>query len=118
MPTYREPAAGDRRRIALLLAAAAAVAIATGVWLLPRHGDLWLLLWTVTGLAIPVYFLVQWHARVTAYRCPSCGHEFEISAWTDFITPHVPGKKYIGCPSCGKKGWAKVLMRTEKGSAG
>lgn len=118
MTTYREPTPRDRKTTLLLLAAAAVVAVTTGIWLLPRHGEFWLLLWTVTGVLIPMYFLVRWHARSTAYRCPSCGHEFEISAWTDFITPHVPGRKYVGCPSCGKKGWAKVLMKTEKGKAG
>jgi DNA-directed RNA polymerase subunit RPC12/RpoP len=116
MSPYREPTPADGRRAALYLGALVAVVVGTGFWLLPRHGNEWLLLWSVIGLGIPVFLLVRWHARTTAYRCATCRHEFVISAWTDFITPHIPGKKYVACPSCGVRGWAKVLMR-EGGTA-
>jgi DNA-directed RNA polymerase subunit RPC12/RpoP len=110
---YGEPTPGHTRKTALFLGAVLLAAVATGFWFLPRRGDVWLAVWLAAGVALPVFFLVRWHARTTAYRCPACRHEFAISAWTDFITPHLPGKKYVACPSCGKKGWARVLMKLE-----
>lgn len=48
------------------------------------------------------------HARRTAYVCTDCSHQFQISAWIDFVSPHVPGAKYLRCPDCGKVGWHKT----------
>jgi hypothetical protein len=52
--------------------------------------------------------LVTVHARRTWYSCTGCSHRFQISAWIDFVSPHVPGAKYLKCPGCGKVGWQKA----------
>lgn len=90
----------------LVIAAGAAVLIPglslfeMGLWLVIFFGGLFL--------------LVRWHAHSTAYRCPGCGHEFEISVLTDFISPHTAEKKYLKCPQCGKKRWATVLLKQDR----
>ena len=60
-------------------------------------------------------FLVVWHARTYAYRCRNCGHEFEISPWTDLISPHGLSKeggwKYLRCPECGQRTRAMVIPK-------
>ncbi|UCF77982.1 MAG: hypothetical protein JSW03_07660 [Candidatus Eiseniibacteriota bacterium] len=68
-----------------------------------------ILLLILVGVAL--YFLVTWHARTTGYGCAKCGHEFNITALTDLISPHVPGKKYLKCPSCHRRTWARERKR-------
>jgi DNA-directed RNA polymerase subunit RPC12/RpoP len=58
-----------------------------------------------------LFLLVRWHARNFAYRCPECGQEFEISTFTDFISPHGGGKKYLRCPRCQKRSWANEMEK-------
>jgi DNA-directed RNA polymerase subunit RPC12/RpoP len=71
------------------------------------------------GLWLAIFFggyflLVRWHANNTAYRCPECGHEFEISVLTDFLSPHTTSKKFLKCPQCGKRKWATVLLKKDR----
>ena len=68
---------------------------------------------TVTGLVI----LISWHAKVTAYYCPVCGYEFEISILTDFFSPHGVNKngawKYLKCPNCSNRSKIEILVKTK-----
>jgi hypothetical protein len=32
---------------------------------------------------------------------------------TDFAGLQVPDKKYLKCPQCGKRDWARVLMKKD-----
>ena len=61
----------------------------------------WLVL-VVGGMLL----IVGWHARVVAYRCGLCGHEFTISIWRDLISPHGVtrdgGWAYLRCPHCSR----------------
>jgi DNA-directed RNA polymerase subunit RPC12/RpoP len=70
-----------------------------------------MLIWLLVFVAGTLFLLVRWHARATAYRCSACGEEFTISAFVDFFSPHIPDKKLLKCPKCGKRGWSKILMR-------
>ncbi len=86
------------------------VAIVGGsLLLLPAYWWLWLLL--VGGL---LWWLVGWHARTFAYCCANCGHVFAISTWVDFstlqrVSRQGAGQKYVKCPYCHTRTWAKVL---------
>ena len=68
----------------------------------------------VYGLVVlgVLFILVNWHARTFAYRCADCGFEFEISIWSDLISPHGVDKKggwkYLRCPDCGR--WMKARL--------
>jgi len=60
-------------------------------------------LWVFIFLAADALLLgviVYFHAKTTQYRCPACGLLFKISPFTDFSSPHMPGKKLLQCPSC------------------
>ena len=65
--------------------------------------------------------LIFWHARSTAYHCPKCGSEFEISILTDFVSPHGVAKNsgwaYLKCPICSNRSKMKILVK-KKGSPG
>lgn len=62
--------------------------------------------------------LVRWHARNHIYQCQNCGHEFEVSSFTDFVSPHGPGLaggwKYLKCPSCQKRSRALEIRKTKR----
>ena len=79
--------------------------------MLPTYWYVWLVL-VVGGL----FLLVRWHAKRFAYRCSKCGHEFEISAFVDFVSPQgldkSGGWKYLRCPACHR--WSRALV-IEKG---
>ena len=68
--------------------------------------------------ALPVVFallgvLIWWHARRTAYHCRHCGHEFVVSVWKDAFSPHMWESKYLRCPECDKRSWARALVLEE-----
>ncbi|MCJ7456263.1 zinc ribbon domain-containing protein [Candidatus Bathyarchaeota archaeon] len=67
----------------------------------------------VAGLLLTV----DWHARTFAYRCRICGHEFEVSFWTDLFNPHWPsrdgGWKYLKCPACRRRTKAIVIEKAK-----
>lgn len=60
-------------------------------------------------IAMLLAVIVTRHARKTTYKCPACGHEFKISALTDFFTPHLAGQKLVKCPSCGTVDWCPTV---------
>jgi DNA-directed RNA polymerase subunit RPC12/RpoP len=66
---------------------------------------------TLAGIALMLFLLVAWNAARHAYRCASCGHEFEISVLRSLVTPHMPGSKYLVCPRCKDRTWARVLVK-------
>lgn len=101
----REPDLSDRLRYAgMALATVAPVVI---VLVVAREHVLY---------ALPVVFvlmgaLIWWHAENTAYRCGQCGHEFVVSMLKDAFSPHMWESKYLKCPACGERSWAKGLVR-------
>jgi DNA-directed RNA polymerase subunit RPC12/RpoP len=109
---YREVTKEDWKKVlaylslTMLMIVGSAFALASELW--PAGITVWLLVPVVGG---GLFLLVRWHARVTAYRCGNCGNEFEISTLADFLSPHLPQKKFLKCPGCGHRSWATVLMK-------
>jgi len=64
------------------------------------------------GAVLILALLVYWHSRTTGYRCPICSAEFAISAWADFLSPHMLTTKYVKCPACGQREWMEARMRS------
>ena len=81
-------------------------------FILPRlsHAAWSSLLITVVFLGIMIV-LVRWHARTSGYHCPACGHEFAVSAWVDFLSPHGFGRKLLRCPRCDIASWCGEIDR-------
>lgn len=83
-------------------------------YLIPSYWYAWVLL-VVGGLIL----LVLWHTKTSAYHCPRCSYEFEISMLTDFLSPQgvdaQGGWKYLKCPRCSNRTRMTVLeKRREK----
>jgi len=67
---------------------------------------------SLAAVAIALVIMVRSHARNHVYRCDICREIFEISAWTDFFSPHCPDKKRLTCPKCGEISWCQELDRS------
>ncbi len=83
----------------------------SGVFIALSAWPIGFIVWLLLIVCSILFVIVRWHARVTAYRCSECRNEFEITAFKDFISPHVPDKKYLMCPKCGKRSWAMILAK-------
>ena len=85
----------------------------TSFFLLPERWYLWAII-VIAGLVA----LVWWHKSATAYRCPHCEREFEISFLVDLLAPHGMTREgggwlYLRCPNCRRWGKATVLGKTD-----
>lgn len=101
----REPEFTDRLRY-LALCAAVVAPLPVAAFLFPDKP-----LYALPVVFAMLFWLIWWHARNTAYRCDHCGHEFAVSAWRDAFSPHLMTSKYLKCPECGQRSWAKALVR-------
>jgi DNA-directed RNA polymerase subunit RPC12/RpoP len=103
----RDPDFSDRLKYVAM--AAATVAPIVIVLIAARES----VLYALPVVIVLIAALIWWHARNTAYRCGHCGREFVVSAWKDAFSPHMLETKYLRCPECGKRSWAKSLVREE-----
>ena len=110
---YQEVTKKDWARKIIYIAVFTIIIAMGAIFLLSKFLYLWLIL-----VAISLFLLVRWHAKNTAYRCSKCRHEFEISTFKDFISPHGPSKsggwKYLKCPKCHERSKATVLRKTKR----
>lgn len=44
------------------------------------------------------------------YECKNCGHKYVPSYFIALIVPHVHTTRYLKCPKCGRRTWAKKVM--------
>jgi hypothetical protein len=99
-------------RTQTIIRLAAMVIIAVALLVVPRF-------WGWPGLPLAVvflfvaatFFLVRWHARHVGYCCPVCDYRFAVSAWNDFLSPHLGGEKLLRCPRCGQSSWCPEIDR-------
>ncbi len=104
----RQPEPLDWIRNAVYLIAACAAVVGLGYWFGRPFPYV-----AIAGAIVILAVLVRWHAAITGYRCPDCSHEFTISAWADFLSPHMLTTKYVKCPSCGRRSWMEALVRVK-----
>jgi len=110
MSSYRRPGRKDWYKTLIFIAVYLVVLGLTAIYLLLSCWYLWMAL-AAAGLAI----LVSWHAKATAYHCPRCRYEFEISILTDFLSPHGVSKEggwtYLKCPNCQHRSRMEMLVK-------
>jgi len=112
-PRHRLPIKADFWKSAVYLAVFVVVISVSAWFLIENFGLGGMLIWLVVFVGGGTLILVRWHAGSTAYLCPNCGHEFEISALKDLVTPHKMDKYYLRCPSCRERSWMQVLVKEE-----
>jgi DNA-directed RNA polymerase subunit RPC12/RpoP len=116
MPTYRTIKPSDWTKSLLLIGIYVAIISITAFILLVTYWYLWIAL-AAGGMLI----LVLWHKKSTAYHCPKCSNEFEISFLTDFLSPHGVTKNgrgwtYLKCPKCQNRTKMEILVNINQNS--
>jgi hypothetical protein len=116
MSTYRKPKRSDWAKSLLFIGIYVAAISITAFLLLTTYWYVWFAI--VSG---GLFILTLWHKKSTAYHCPRCGNEFEISFLTDFFSPHGVTKEgggwtYLKCPRCQNKSKMEILLKTKEKS--
>ncbi len=106
MPSYRVPDRKDWLITGLMIGVFTA-AIVLGAYLFGESHPFVLALLVCAMLLV----LVRWHAATSACECPKCGHQFEVSTRQDLVSPHSLTTKYLCCPKCRERDWARVLRK-------
>ena len=109
---YRQPRKKDWIKTLIYIALYLVIIGLAAIYMLLSYWYIWIALAGV-GLVI----LISWHARASAYHCPICSYEFEISMLTDFFSPHGIYKKgawkYLKCPNCSNRSKMQIIIKTE-----
>jgi len=76
------------------------------------------LLGTIVGVSTAVFVIVAFYAlklEVDAgyYKCNNCGHRFIPTYWAALWAPHIHTTRYLKCPECSTRSWAKKVMTKE-----
>lgn len=107
---YHQIRRDELRHIAIFLVLGSTISMAGGIFLSLMYWPIGLIIWLLF-VTLALFLGVQWHSRNFAYNCSLCGHVFEISVFTNLISPHFLTKKYLRCPSCNKRMWADIVKR-------
>ena len=113
MPQFREPTARDWRASLRYLALYLAAIVLGAVFIIPRDWPAGFVVWLIIVFA-GAFLLARWSARNSGYRCRHCGHEFEISTFTELVSPHGSGNggwTYLRCPRYDRRSRATVLVK-------
>ncbi|OVE79483.1 hypothetical protein BVY01_02430 [bacterium I07] len=85
----------------------------SAILLLPKWWYVWLLI-----VIVELVLLVGQHNRYYEYSCLDCGGIFEISALTNFISPHgidsEGGWKLLKCLQCGNRSKKRLVVKKTK----
>jgi hypothetical protein len=114
VPTYRTIKRSDWTKSLLFIGIYVSAISITAFILLVTYWYVWIAL-----VAGGMLLLVLWHKKSTAYHCPKCGNEFEISFLTDFFSPHGVTKDgggwtYLKCPRCQNRTKMEILVKDKR----
>jgi DNA-directed RNA polymerase subunit RPC12/RpoP len=110
---YREVTKRDWWKVGGYILLTFVLIVVSATILIRMNWPVGFVVWISVFVSGSLFLLVRWHANSTAYRCPECGYEFEISAFTDFASLQIPNKKYLKCSQCEKRNWMTVLMKKD-----
>lgn len=110
MKQVTPPGKKDVLQSILYIAIYVAVISAGAFLFLPKFWYIWAFV-VLAGMLL----FVNWHKQKTAYKCPNCGHVYEISFLTDFFAPHGVNKDggwlLLRCPICRERRKTTVLKK-------
>ena len=67
---------------------------------------------TIIFVAIAFYAL-KLEINAGYYQCKNCHHKFKIKYINAIFVPHFHTTRYLKCPECNKRTWAKKVMTKE-----
>ena len=68
---------------------------------------------TVVMLAA-LFFALKLEVDAGHYKCKKCGHKFVPTYRAVLLAPHMNTTRWLKCPECGKRSWAKKVLEEER----
>jgi DNA-directed RNA polymerase subunit RPC12/RpoP len=114
---YEQVTRRDWERTALYLAGGMLLIMTAAIFLFAINRVIGVILWLAL-IGVVLVLLVSWHTKMYAYKCKRCRWEFEISPFTNFVSPQGFDKngawKYLKCPRCDQLEHAEVFKKVNK----
>lgn len=61
-------------------------------------------------LLIAAFIALKFEIDAGYYECKNCHHKFIPTYFTALWAPHMSTTRYLKCPKCNKRAWAKKVM--------
>lgn len=77
-----------------------------------------IMLGTIISLSTAVFVIVMLYAfkievKTGYYECRKCKHRFVPTYFEGLFAMHIHTTRYLKCPECNKKSWARKVMTKE-----
>ena len=59
---------------------------------------------------IPMFIIFKFEVEAGYHVCKNCNEKFVPSYMHAMFAPHIGYTRYLKCPKCGKRSWAKKVM--------
>lgn len=60
---------------------------------------------------IPCFYALKLEVSIGAYKCKKCGHEIVPTYKEALWAMHMGTTRYLKCPKCNKRSWAKKVIK-------
>ena len=78
-----------------------------------KEGTLFGIIVAISSVILVIVALYAFKLEINAgyYECGKCHHRYvPNSYWKIMLSPHFDTTRYLKCPKCGKRSWAKKVM--------
>ena len=73
-----------------------------------------IIIWIATFIMVAVAFYgLKLEVDAGYYECKNCHDRFTTKYFTAMVAPHINTTRYLKCPKCHKRTWAKKVMSKE-----
>ncbi|MBP5426438.1 MAG: hypothetical protein J6Y29_00840 [Clostridiales bacterium] len=62
---------------------------------------------------LEIFYIFKVENSTGYYECRECHNRFVPTYFTAIVAPHTITKRFLRCPKCNKKTWAKKVMTKE-----
>ena len=68
---------------------------------------------STTVFVLVAFYALKLEVDAGYYKCKNCGHRFIPTYWAALWAPHFHTTRYLKCPECNNRSWAKKVMTKE-----
>ena len=61
-----------------------------------------------------LFFALKLEVDAGHYKCKKCGRKFVPTYRAVLLAPHMNTTRWLKCPECGKRSWAKKVLEEER----
>ena len=69
---------------------------------------------STTIFVIVGFIALKFELDAGYYECKNCHHKHVPPYFTVLLAPHMSTTRYLKCPKCGKRSWARKVMSNKK----